>query len=122
MCDSDEVYDAHGIEITVKHLCQHVGSPRGGFYDADVIRCGEPNDLKQFLEKLSHVIKERISPILQTDEERESLDIATKRICRAKLRITQQEREDYHWLVVGGLVEIINILLQRESARQEKCG
>jgi hypothetical protein len=83
-----EIYNAHGIEVTIRNLCQHTGSQRGGFYDADVFRCGNPDELKKFLEKFSQVLKDRISPALP-DEQKEHLDSVTNNISSAKSWITQ---------------------------------
>jgi hypothetical protein len=108
-----EMYDAYAIEVAVRNLCQHTDSARGEFYDADVFRCGNPDDLEKFLEKFSQVLKDRISPVLSDEKQKEYLNTVTDSICSAKSRITQQEGEDYHWLIVGNLVSIINLLIQK---------
>jgi SNF2 family DNA or RNA helicase len=106
------MYNAYSIEVAVRNLCQHADSQRGKFYDADVFRSGNPNELKEFLEKLSQVLKDRISPDL-SEEQKAWLNSAINSIHNAKSRITQQEQEDYHWLIVGQLISIINLLLQK---------
>jgi hypothetical protein len=106
------MYDAYSIEVTIRNLCQDTDSQRGRFYDADVFRCGNPDELKEFLEKLSQAIKDRISLNLP-DSQKEFLVSAIDGIKGAKLWITQTEPEDYHWLVIAGLVSIINLLIQK---------
>ena len=109
------MYDAYCIEKAIENLCQHTDGKRGKFYDADVFRCGGTSDLQKFLEKLSQTIKDRVFPLLQTDDEKRWLDSAIGRISEAKSWIKNKEPNDYHWLVVAGLASVIAFLLQRQS-------
>ena len=74
------MYDAWSIEKAIENLCRNSDGKRGKFYDVDVFRCGRPDDLAQFLEGLSQAIKAGVSPVLQTDKDREWLDLTAKRI------------------------------------------
>jgi hypothetical protein len=108
-----EMFDAWGIEKAVENLCKHTGSTRGKFYGADVFRGGNEGDLKKFLEKLSQTIKDRVTPALPSDTDRKELNSVADRICATKSRIEKSEREDYHWLIVGDLVRVINLLIEQ---------
>ena len=112
--------DAAGIESAFAVL---LGGKRGGMFGsprADTFQFGEPPDLGKLLQKAADVLEEGIGKIefepweLSNGEPKSRLQLGVqgaRKVGRDMEKMVKREPADYHWLVVGQLVQIAGSLL-----------
>ncbi len=118
------MYDAVQIEYAFAHLLQKPIGARGGLHDADVFRHGSVKELGKLLDATAEHLSRRISIIQFAPIECEAggakaqiqgsllgLKGIAKEMMQEQDTDENRESEDYHWLIVGDLVQTIASLL-----------
>lgn len=112
-------YDAVGqIEYAFGALFANKAGDRRTSHDADVFRNGDPESLKGLVGDLANALEYRMTSFLAfSPEDNESggtqarITAAINNLRRLPEKITKDEPEDYHWLLIGNLVWVIASLL-----------
>jgi len=116
------MYDAVGIEYAFDFLLEKPVGGRGGPNDADVFRNGTIKTLGELMEITANHLLERANRFKFDPIESEPggakvkieisveklLEVAQEMKARAE---TDVEPEDYHWIIIGSLIETIAGLL-----------
>lgn len=126
-------YDAVGIENAFGRLLRRGETvSRGSIFDADQFRNGDPKLIARAVAALGKFISEKAETINWQESEKaastgapyfpvkqggEELEIIAKEM----REIAEKEPEDYHWLIVGALVDVIAGLLEKMDADQERA-
>ncbi len=114
------MFDAVNIEYAFAYFLEKDIGKRGGIHDADVFRGGEYKDLGELLEALAQHFKTRVARIQFAPEEsqgggakaRLSVGIDGLATVAAELKKRKgEEREDFHWEIIGYLVGGLAALL-----------
>ncbi len=104
-------------------FCMLIGSSRGALddlVDAKYFEHGDPEVIGALLEKSAEILSERIENISYSKSElkegkiRPRLQLALeglKSLAGEMKQHTKLEPNDYHWLIVGSLVQVIANLL-----------
>lgn len=120
------VYDAVGIEHAFSMLVGEGRGALGGLVEADVFRNGNPESIGQLLQRTADVLEERITAIefepweLVSAKPKARLEVAVeglRRIGRDMENMSNREPEDYHWIVVKHLIQIIASLLDHMEGK-----
>ena len=117
-------FDAVGIEHALARFFGKPVGARGNFYDADVLRSGNPKDLSEIIRRVADTFEARIAGI-KFPEGANGNPKAQVQGCVSRLRslsdrVKQRstpEREDYHWEVFGALMLGIVGLLEALEAQ-----
>ncbi len=112
-------------------LGKRIGA-RGGLNDADVFRGGDIKDLGKLMQATCRALRKRINAIHFSNADK---SISTKnaeagckvfidssiegleRLANDMITATEQEREDYHWLIIADLIIIIDTLMKKMEER-----
>jgi hypothetical protein len=114
------MFDAVSIEHSFAIFMEEPLGHRGGPYDADIFRGGEPAELGMVVEQFAKHLAVRLDRIAFSAEEslnagaKSRVQVAIARLlrCAEKLKArSKDEREDYHWEIIGDLVLSIAALL-----------
>lgn len=114
-------YNAVGIEYSFAHILNKEIGARGGLNDADVFRIGSVKELGKLLEDTVKQLEDRCNKIRFT--ENETVDgglkprtfVPLKRLQELAIEMQKskaKEADDYHWLIIGELVQIIDSVLR----------
>ena len=113
------IFDAVGIEHALARFFGDRIGTRGMFYDADVFRTGDPQDLAQVLRRVADTLERRLVFVKFTDQRNGSAKAQVEG-CISQLRTLSErvkqrssfECEDYHWEIFGALMMGIVGLLE----------
>jgi hypothetical protein len=122
------MFDAHTIEGSFKYFFGSTGTTRGGPYDADLLREGNPKELGALVEMLAARLEERIAGLdFAAFEEGGGRNVpkvtlegaarSLKAIAADMKKRKDKEHEDYHWEIIGDLVSTVAALLQMLEAK-----
>lgn len=117
-----ENFDAISIEYAFAFFLGKEIGDRGGLHDADVFRNGEYKDYGQLLVKMAQHLEKRVARLsfaesaIQPGGAKARLDGAIKDLKEVGEILKKQkggEQYDYHWIIVGSLVSVIDSLLKQ---------
>jgi len=124
------MYDAVSIEYAFAHLLEKPIGARGGVHDADVFRYGSVKGLGQLLDATADHLSKRISRIqfapiesqaggakAQLEASIRGLKAIAKEMMQKQDADKNRESEDYHWLIIGDLVQTIASLLNHVEGK-----
>jgi hypothetical protein len=114
------MYDAASIETSFAFLLERTIGERGSPHDAGIFLGGDLKNLGELLEISADCIAERLGRLQFSPEEQQSggakaqLDVSVNRLRSIGKQMKAQEGrepEDFHWLIIGPLVQVIASLL-----------
>jgi len=115
-------FDAVNIEHAFAKLIGNPVGARGTSHDADVFREGNPKSLAVAIDEAVDSIEERIKAINFTDDDRKPgqararIDVAINRlrnISQAMTKLSGDNHQGYQWEIIGCLVSIIDVLIEK---------
>lgn len=118
-------FDAVEIEYAFARILGRQIGLRGGPNDADVFRHGDIKSLGKLLKKTADAIENRVKNLSFTSQDSEPgkcktiIDISIKSLRNiADVMVKEDDREpdQYHWIIIGRLLNIINGLLEKHGA------
>jgi hypothetical protein len=112
-------FNAVGIEHTLARFFGKEIGDRTQFYDADVFRSGNPEDLAEIVRQVADTLEARVA-FIRFPRQGSGSPKAHIESCISRLRDlaedmeqrTATEREDYHWEIFGALMAAIVGLLE----------
>lgn len=117
-------YNAVGIEYSFAFLLGLKIGVRGRINDADVFRIGSVKKLGKLIEATASSLQERCNKIKFSAEEVRDGDNKPKTfvaikglkdIAKEMKNSRDKEPDDYHWLIIGELIQIIDSILRHHK-------
>ena len=108
-------YDAVRIESAFRKL---IGTSSTGIQRiyAGVFRDGEPNELSRALLEAAKAIEKRVNNISNINNEMINIAVDGLKKTADEMKL-QKDKEpyDYHWVIIGNLVSVIDILINAKK-------
>lgn len=115
-------FDAVSIENAFARLIGNPIGRRGTPHDADIFRGGNPAHLSEALDNAIDTLEAKVNSKTFTIADSQPggaktlIDGAISRLRKISAVLANSsavEREDYHWEIIGSLISIVAILLER---------